>query len=86
MARKQPTKTSSTEERSKPKSEVSKGLGMRGRKLERPVPSDDQPKVEGTQDMIETPSSMAHALPPARSQQHYQLCRGDSHAINLCYE
>ena len=43
-------------------------------------------KVEGTQDMIETPSSMAHALPPARSQQSYQLCRGDSHAINLCYE
>ena len=86
MARKQTTKTSSTEERSKPKSEASKGLGMRGRKLERPVPSDDQPKVEGTQDMIETPSSMAHALPPARSQQSYQLCRGDSHAINLCYE
>ena len=44
------------------------------------------PKVEGTQDMIETPSSMVHALPPARSQQRYQLCRGDSHAINLCYE
>ena len=44
------------------------------------------PKVGGTQDMIETPSSMAHALPPARSQRSYQLCRGDYHAINLCYE
>ena len=36
--------------------------------------------------MIETSSSMAHALPPARRQQSYQLCRGDSCAINLCYE
>jgi len=40
LARKQPTKTSSTEERSKPKSEANKGLGIRGRELERPVPGD----------------------------------------------
>jgi len=86
LARKQPTKISSTEERSKPKSEANTGLGMRGRELERPVPSDDHPQSGVDTGYDKTPSSMAHDLPPARSQQSYQLCRGDSHAINLCYE
>ena len=47
LARKQPTKISSTEERSKPKSEESKGLGMRVRELEMPVPSDHHPQSRG---------------------------------------
>jgi len=47
LARKQPTKISSTEERSKPKSEVNKSLGMRVRELERPVPGDDHPQSGG---------------------------------------